>query len=64
MLIVLAPGDGPRALSIVQQSRYGAEARIIGAVGAGPAGRVQVRTLIGTARILDPPSGDLLPRIC
>jgi hypothetical protein len=25
---------------------------------------VQVRTVIGTARLLDPPAGDLLPRIC
>ena len=64
MLIIVAPGDASRALEILQSSRYGQEARIIGAVGDGEAGRVQVRTLIGTARILDPPSGDLLPRIC
>jgi len=25
---------------------------------------VTIRTSIGTARLLDPPSGDLLPRIC
>jgi hydrogenase expression/formation protein HypE len=64
MLIIVAPEDAPRALALVRESRYGAEARLIGAVGQGPAGRVQVRTVIGTARILDPPSGDLLPRIC
>ncbi|MFA5111715.1 MAG: hydrogenase expression/formation protein HypE [Desulfobaccales bacterium] len=64
MLILVAPGDADRALALVQQSPYGREARIIGRVSAGPAGRVQVRTVIGTARILDPPSGDLLPRIC
>jgi len=33
-------------------------------VKVSPPGRVQVRTAIGTARILDPPSGELLPRIC
>jgi len=64
MLIIVAPEDAPRALSLVQQSPYGQEARLIGAVGRGPRGRVQVRTVIGTARLLDPPSGDLLPRIC
>ena len=69
MLIVVAPGDAPRALNIVQQSRYGAEARIIGAVGAGPAGRVQVRTLIGTARhpgpaFRGPAAPDLLTHFC
>jgi hydrogenase expression/formation protein HypE len=64
MLIFVAPGDAQRALATVRASRYGAEAGIIGAVQAGPPGRVQVRTTIGTARILDPPSGELLPRIC
>ena len=64
MLIFVAPGDAPRALSLARQSRYGGEARIIGEVGAKPGGRVLVRTLIGTTRILDPPAGELLPRIC
>jgi hydrogenase expression/formation protein HypE len=64
MLIIVAPGDAERALALAQQSRYGREASLIGAVGSGPPGRVQVRTVIGTARILDPPAGDLLPRIC
>ncbi len=64
MLIIVAPADADRALALVQQSPYGREARIIGRVSAAPAGRVQVRTVIGTSRILDPPSGDLLPRIC
>jgi len=64
MLIFVAPGDAQKALATVRRSRYGAEAEIIGEVKAGPPGRVQVRTAIGTARILDPPSGELLPRIC
>ena len=64
MLIIVAPEDASRALELIKGSRYGAEARIIGQVGAQPAGRVTVRTTIGTARLLDPPSGDLLPRIC
>jgi hydrogenase expression/formation protein HypE len=64
MLIIVAPQEAERALAIVQRSPYGEAARIIGRVGEAPPGRVQVRTVIGTARILDPPSGDLLPRIC
>ncbi|MEW6657656.1 MAG: hydrogenase expression/formation protein HypE [Thermodesulfobacteriota bacterium] len=64
MLIFVAPVDAARALALVRASRYGADAEIIGAVQAGPPGRVQVRTAIGTARLLDPPSGELLPRIC
>ena len=64
MLIIVAPGDADRALDTVQRSPYGREARLIGRVTEAPPGRVQVRTVIGTARLLDPPSGDLLPRIC
>ena len=43
---------------------YGEAARVIGQVSAAPPGRVTVKTVIGTTRLLDPPSGDLLPRIC
>ncbi|MBI4796654.1 MAG: hydrogenase expression/formation protein HypE [Deltaproteobacteria bacterium] len=64
MLIFVAPGDAEKALAIVRSSPYGEDAEFIGEVKAGPPGRVQVRTSIGTARILDPPSGELLPRIC
>jgi hydrogenase expression/formation protein HypE len=64
MLVLVAPEDAAKALFIIRRSPYGETARVIGKVGEGPAGRVQVRTVIGTARILDPPSGDLLPRIC
>ena len=64
MLIFVASGDAEKALALVRASRYGQDAEIIGAVQDGPPGRVQVRTSIGTARILDPPSGELLPRIC
>ncbi|MEJ2671633.1 MAG: hydrogenase expression/formation protein HypE [Deltaproteobacteria bacterium] len=64
MLIIVAPEDAAKALFIIRRSPYGEAARVIGKVAEGPAGRVQVRTVIGTARILDPPSGDLLPRIC
>ena len=64
MLVIVAPEDASRALELIQESRYGSEARIIGEVGEKPPGRVTVRTSIGTSRILDPPVGDLLPRIC
>jgi hydrogenase expression/formation protein HypE len=64
MLIFVAPQDADRALEVVRRSRYGQEARIIGEVQEASTPRVQIRTLIGTARLLDPPSGELLPRIC
>ncbi len=64
MLIFVPPEETERALATIQRSPYGEAARVIGRVKEAPPGRVEVRTVIGTARILDPPSGDLLPRIC
>ncbi len=64
MLIIVAPQDAPRALEVARRCRYGEQACLIGEVGEGPPGRVLVRTLVGTARLLDPPTGELLPRIC
>jgi hydrogenase expression/formation protein HypE len=64
MLIFVAPEAAETALAIVRASRYGQDAQIIGAAKPSPPGRVQLRTQIGTSRILDPPSGELLPRIC
>jgi hydrogenase expression/formation protein HypE len=64
MLILVAPKDAERALALARKCRSGQEAQIIGEVKAGPPGRVQIRTLLGTNRILDVPSGELLPRIC
>lgn len=64
MLIFVASADADRALSVVRSSRFGEEARIVGEARPFPAGRVQVKTSLGTSRILGPPSGELLPRIC
>ena len=64
MLIIVAPEDAAKALFIIRRSPYGESARVIGQVTPAPPGRVTVKTIIGTTRLLDPPSGDLLPRIC
>lgn len=64
MLIFIASNDADRALQIVRRAKYGDEAAIIGKALEAPPGRVQVRTAIGTARLLDMPAGELLPRIC
>ncbi|MGW6268438.1 MULTISPECIES: hydrogenase expression/formation protein HypE [unclassified Streptomyces] len=42
----------------------GVHAVRIGHCTAGPAGRVEVRTLLGARRVLDLPLGEQLPRIC
>jgi hydrogenase expression/formation protein HypE len=42
----------------------GARAAAIGRVGAGEAGRVTLRTVVGGRRIVDMLVGEQLPRIC
>jgi hydrogenase expression/formation protein HypE len=64
MLIFVAPEAAEKSLDIIRTSRYGQEAQIIGTVKPSPPGRVHLRTQIGTTRLLDPPTGELLPRIC
>ena len=64
MLIFVAAEAAETALTIIRNSRYGQDAQIIGTAQPSPPGRVHLRTQIGTTRILTPPSGELLPRIC
>jgi hydrogenase expression/formation protein HypE len=52
------------ALQALRSCRYGEEAAIIGEVREAPQKRVILRTEIGTTRVLDMLSGELLPRIC
>jgi len=51
-------------LQKMKSHRYGQDAVIIGRVRANPKGRVLMRTSIGTTRVVDILSGELLPRIC
>lgn len=64
MLIFVAPQAANAALNLIRASRYGREAQLIGTVKQKPPGRVHLRTGLGTTRLLDPPTGELLPRIC
>jgi hydrogenase expression/formation protein HypE len=52
------------ALAALKRHPLGAGAAVIGVVEAGPAGRVQMETVIGGMRSVDMLSGEQLPRIC
>lgn len=52
------------ALAIIKKHPLGGDAAIIGTVEFGPAGRVQMETIIGGMRSVDMLSGEQLPRIC
>ncbi|MFI7317080.1 hydrogenase expression/formation protein HypE [Streptomyces venezuelae] len=52
------------ALTALRTYAEGAQAVRIGHCTAGPAGRVELRTLLGARRVIDMPLGEQLPRIC
>jgi hydrogenase expression/formation protein HypE len=66
MMIVAIRGEAAanEALKIMRSSELGENAAIIGYVGGDYRGRVILKTPHKTARFLDTPSGELLPRIC
>lgn len=53
-----------KAVSILQNTKYGAETEIIGRVIDKYSGKVIMKTQIGGSRIVDMLSGEQLPRIC
>ena len=53
-----------KILKAMKGNPLGQDAVIIGKVEKGGVSRVILKTLIGGKRILDLPSGELLPRIC
>jgi len=62
-LVVLPEAEAERALALLRAHPYGARAVKIGEARAGRP-RVTARTALGAKRLVDPPSGELLPRIC
>jgi hydrogenase expression/formation protein HypE len=64
LVAFLPAARAERALAVLQAIPEGAGAACVGRVVAGPAGRVSLRTSLGTSRLLDLLSGEQLPRIC
>jgi hydrogenase expression/formation protein HypE len=62
-LVILPKADADRALALLRAHPYGIRAARIGEVREGKP-RVTARTVLGSLRLVDPPSGELLPRIC
>lgn len=64
MVAFLPESQAERALDLLRAHPEGAGAAVVGRVAEGPAGRVTLRTALGTNRLLDLLSGEQLPRIC
>ncbi len=67
-LALFCPGpDATAVLDIMKKHEFGRTAAVIGSVvsrTAGGTGRALLRTIAGGTRVLDLPSGELVPRIC
>ncbi len=63
-IAIVAPESAQEAVNILHQFPEGEAATIIGEVNASPARRVLMKTVLGTNRVIDMLSGELLPRIC
>jgi hydrogenase expression/formation protein HypE len=64
MILFCPKSDADTVLSTMRSHKYGQNAAIIGSVGDIDKGRVVLKTIIGGERIVDLPTGELVPRIC
>jgi hydrogenase expression/formation protein HypE len=64
VIIILPEAQVEKALKVLYKHRYGKKAQRIGEVKESPKGRVLLQTALGTNRILETLSGEMLPRIC
>ncbi|MBU2497873.1 MAG: hydrogenase expression/formation protein HypE [Proteobacteria bacterium] len=64
LVALVVPQDADKVLARMRQNRYGEQARIIGEVVPEHPRKVVMKTPLGTSRILDMLTGELLPRIC
>ncbi len=64
IVIIVSNNDADKALAIMKDHKIGKDAKIIGEVIEEPKSRVLLKTQIGSDRILDMLTGEMLPRIC
>jgi hydrogenase expression/formation protein HypE len=64
LIAIVGKESAEAALEAMQKDEYGKEAAIIGEVKSAPAGRVLLKTTLGSTRIVDVLAGEMLPRIC
>ncbi len=63
-IVIAAPARAEKILHTMQSVPEGKESRIIGRVGGKHPGRVVLTTVSGGTRLVEPLSGEPLPRIC
>lgn len=64
MVLFCPAEEADRVLKTMKKHQYGKEAAVIGEVNKKERGRFVLNTVIGGAREVDLPTGELVPRIC
>lgn len=64
LVAIVDPTDADRILVAMRKNKYGRDAAVIGEVTSEHPGKVVMKTKLGSSRIVDMLSGELLPRIC
>lgn len=64
LVAIVPPDEAEPALAALKKTRYGEEARLIGAVLPEPPAKVLMKTRIGGTRVVQMLMGEMLPRIC
>lgn len=64
LVAIVASEDAQKIIDAMHATHYGQGAVIIGKIYPEPPGRVLMQTAIGSTRIVDILSGEILPRIC
>jgi hydrogenase expression/formation protein HypE len=64
MVVFCPAADAAKVLAVMKGHEFGRNAAVIGNVGESGKGRVVLKTSIGGERIVDLPTGELVPRIC
>lgn len=64
MIAIVAQEHSELVLDSMHNNKYGIGATIIGKVSSAPVNRVLLHTRLGSKRVVDMLSGEMLPRIC
>jgi len=64
ILFVVSAETEQKVLEALKKNKYGTDAAVIGEVNSETKGKVCLRTMLGTTRIIDMPTAEQLPRIC
>jgi hydrogenase expression/formation protein HypE len=64
MALFCPEAEADKVLSAMRAHEYGHEGRVIGKVSGTGRGRLMMKTIIGSEREIDLPTGELVPRIC